>query len=238
VQFVLIYGGWQGGWCWDGVAEELRRKGHEVFAPTMRGSESGQADRAGVTLSEMADRVMRDIADRDLRDVVAVGHSGGGPVIQLLREAEPARFKRLVFIDAWVLQQGQAIYDILNGELVQSLRAAADASPGRAIPMPKEFWCGALLNDLPAEEASLWFDRTVPCPEGWLTEKVKLPTFAETAVPTSYVFLEQDVTVPKEIYQANAAQLKQPKTTKAPGSHEAMLSRPVELAAAILRVCE
>jgi pimeloyl-ACP methyl ester carboxylesterase len=167
-----------------------------------------------------------------------VGHSGGGPVIQLLHEAEPARFKRLVFIDAWVLQQGQAIYDILNGELVQSLRAAADASPGRAIPMPKEFWCGALLNDLPAEEASLWFDRTVPCPEGWLTEKVKLPTFAETAVPTSYVFLEQDVTVPKEIYQANAAQLKQPKTTKAPGSHEAMLSRPVELAAAILRVCE
>jgi pimeloyl-ACP methyl ester carboxylesterase len=238
MQFVLIHGGWQGGWCWDGVAEELRRKGHEVFAPTMRGSESGQADRAGVTLSEMADRVMRDIADRDLRDVVAVGHSGGGPVIQLLHEAEPARFKRLVFIDAWVLQQGQAIYDILNGELVQSLRAAADASPGRAIPMPKEFWCGALLNDLPAEEASLWFDRTVPCPEGWLTEKVKLPTFAETAVPTSYVFLEQDVTVPKEIYQANAAQLKQPKTTKAPGSHEAMLSRPVELAAAILRVCE
>jgi pimeloyl-ACP methyl ester carboxylesterase len=235
MQFVLIHGGWQGGWCWDGVAEELRRKGHEVFAPTMRGSESGQADRAGVTLSEMADRVMRDIADRDLRDVVAVGHSGGGPVIQLLREAEPARFKRLVFIDAWVLQQGQAIYDILNGELVQSLRAAADASPGRAIPMPKEFWCGALLNDLPAEEASLWFDRTVPCPEGWLTEKVKLPTFAETAVPTSYVFLEQDVTVPREIYQANAAQLKQPKTTGAPGSHEAMLSRPVELAVSVVR---
>jgi pimeloyl-ACP methyl ester carboxylesterase len=209
-----------------------------VFAPTMRGSESGEADRSGVTLSEMADRVMRDIADRDLRDVVAVGHSGGGPVIQLLHEADPARFKRLVFIDAWVLKHGQSIYDILNGELVQSLRAAAEASPDRAIPMPKEFWCGALINDLPADEASRWFDRTVPCPEGWLTEKVNLPSFSQATVATSYVFLEQDVTVPKEIYQANAAQLKQPKTTEAPGSHEAMLSRPVELAAAILRVCD
>ena len=114
MQFVLIHGGWQGGWCWDGVADELRRKGHDVFAPTMRGSESGQADRSGVTLSNMADRVARDLADRDLHDVVAVGHSGGGPVIQLLHEADPTRFERLIFIDAWVLNDGQSIYDVLN----------------------------------------------------------------------------------------------------------------------------
>jgi pimeloyl-ACP methyl ester carboxylesterase len=190
-----------------------------------------------VTLSNMADRVARDLADRDLHDVVAVGHSGGGPVIQLLHEADPTRFERLIFIDAWVLNDGQSIYDILNRELVQSLQAAADASPDRTIPMPREFWFGALMNDLSAEEASPWFDRTVPCPEGWLTDKVKLPTFAKATVPTSYVFLQEDVTVPKEIYQANASRLRKPKTTEAPGSHEAMLSRPLELAAAILRVC-
>ena len=43
--------------------------------------------------------------------------------------------------------------------------------------------------------------------------------------------------LPLEIYQANASRLRKPKTTEAPGSHEAMLSRPLELAAAILRVC-
>ena len=37
MQIVLVHGGWVGGWVWDGVADELRRMGHEVIAPTLRG---------------------------------------------------------------------------------------------------------------------------------------------------------------------------------------------------------
>ena len=35
MQIVLVHGGWVGGWVWDGVADELRRMGHEVIAPTL-----------------------------------------------------------------------------------------------------------------------------------------------------------------------------------------------------------
>ena len=41
MQIVLVHGGWVGGWVWDGVADELRRMGHEVIAPTLRGLEDG-----------------------------------------------------------------------------------------------------------------------------------------------------------------------------------------------------
>ncbi len=93
------------------------------------------------------------------------------------------------------------------------------------------------MNDVPEEEALRWFQRTVPCPEGWLSARVKLPTFARSAIPTSYIYLDKDVTVPRETYEANAGRLRQPKVTESPGAHEAMLSRPKELAASILRVC-
>jgi pimeloyl-ACP methyl ester carboxylesterase len=237
MHFVLVHGGWQGGWCWDVVASELRRLGHEVYAPTLRGLESGDVDRSGVTLIEMAARLAADIRDRNLWDVVAVGHSGGGPAVQLIYEADPKRFSRLVFIDAWVLTDGQCIYDILPHEFAQGLRAAANAMPDRAIPMPRELWCGALMNDVSEEDALRWFEQTVPCPEGWLSARVNLPTFGHAAVATSYIFLDKDVTVPRETYEANAGKLRQPKVTESPGAHEAMLSRPKELAASILRIC-
>ena len=35
--FVLIPGGWSGGWQWRDVANRLRRAGHEVFTPTLTG---------------------------------------------------------------------------------------------------------------------------------------------------------------------------------------------------------
>ena len=35
--FVLVHGGWHGGWCWKRVAARLRQAGHEVFTPTLTG---------------------------------------------------------------------------------------------------------------------------------------------------------------------------------------------------------
>jgi hypothetical protein len=70
-----------------------------------------------------------------------------------------------------------------------------------------------------------------------MSEPLRLPAFATSGVATSYVFLDDDVTVPKETYEANAARLNNPEVTTSPGAHEAMLSRPRELAEAILRVC-
>jgi hypothetical protein len=34
--FVLIHGAWHGGWCWDGVIQELEKAGHTAEAPTMK----------------------------------------------------------------------------------------------------------------------------------------------------------------------------------------------------------
>src|SRR5262245_32170527 len=35
--FVLVHGGWRGGWAWRRVSDLLEKKGHKVFTPTMTG---------------------------------------------------------------------------------------------------------------------------------------------------------------------------------------------------------
>jgi pimeloyl-ACP methyl ester carboxylesterase len=35
--FVLVHGGWHGGWCWRFVAAALRRSGHDVYTPSLTG---------------------------------------------------------------------------------------------------------------------------------------------------------------------------------------------------------
>src|ERR1700754_2433409 len=45
VKFVMVPGGWQGGWVFDAVAAELREDGHQVEAVTLSGLEQdGPAD--------------------------------------------------------------------------------------------------------------------------------------------------------------------------------------------------
>jgi pimeloyl-ACP methyl ester carboxylesterase len=238
MRFLLVHGGWQGGWCWDGVSAHLQARGHDTHAPTLRGLEPGDVDRSGIGLVEITRTLAEQVENDDLRDLVVVGHSGGGPVMQGLYELVPHRIARLVFVDAWVLEDGQCVYDVLPKDFADSLRAAADATPDRAIPMPPDLWRGGLMNDVDPSEADSWLAQVVPCPEGWLSEPISLPTFAGAPVASSYVFLDQDLAVPREVYEANAARLADPRTTRSPGSHEAMLSRPKELAEALLRVSE
>ena len=33
--FVLIHGAWHGGWCWEGVIQELEKAGHTAEAHTI-----------------------------------------------------------------------------------------------------------------------------------------------------------------------------------------------------------
>lgn len=237
MRFLLVHGGWQGGWCWDGVAERLRAAGHEVLAPTLAGHEPGATGRTDLTATELARRLADELLAQDERGLIAVGHSGGGPIIQLLHEFLPSRIDRLMFVDAWVLADGERVYDLLPAPLAESLQAAAGASAERLIPMPPEFWVHGLCNDMPEEEANRWLERVVPTPDGWMSDPVRLPSFAGRTVPASYVFLADDVAVDRSVYQACAGRLGQPATATAPGAHEAMLSQPGPLADALLEVC-
>jgi pimeloyl-ACP methyl ester carboxylesterase len=74
-----VNGGWQGGWCWDGVVNELESAGHAALAPTLPGLEPGDRDRSGLGIPEFVGAAAAALKRLDWREVVVVGHSEGSP---------------------------------------------------------------------------------------------------------------------------------------------------------------
>ncbi len=112
--FLLIHGGWHGGWCWDKVKTALEEKGHKVLAPDLPGHGSDATPIDEVTLERYA-RATVEFADSVPEKVIAVGHSMTG--ISNLQAAEyaPEQFEALVFLAAFLLSDGQCLLEL--GEL-------------------------------------------------------------------------------------------------------------------------
>lgn len=60
------------------VVNQLKARGQRAYAPTLRGSEAGNINRAGIILQDIADGLATFLLERDLNDILLVGHSGGG----------------------------------------------------------------------------------------------------------------------------------------------------------------
>ncbi|UOZ03484.1 alpha/beta fold hydrolase [Amycolatopsis sp. WQ 127309] len=234
MQFCLVHGGWQGGWCWDAVARSLRDGGHTVLAPTLRGSESGDVDRAEVNLTAIGEGLVEEIRRAGLRDVVLVGHSGGGPAIQYAADRLPDLTRRVVFVDAWVLRDGEAIHDVLPDPLPEAGRAAAAETKDGTVAMDPGLWRAHFMNGATEEQVAAVTDRLVPVPLGWLEEPISLPRFWSAGLSSSYVFLRDDKGVPPELYREMAQRLGDPRVVDCEGPHEAMLTHPEALAEALI----
>jgi pimeloyl-ACP methyl ester carboxylesterase len=126
--FVLVHGGWAGGWVWREVASHLRAAGHEVFTPTLTGL--GERVHLATPETDLATHI-QDILGvleyEDLREVILVGHSFGGMVITGVAERVPERLAHLVYLDALVPEDGQSLADILGPEIRARLEGAAQA---------------------------------------------------------------------------------------------------------------
>src|SRR5690242_5548647 len=122
--FVLIHGSWQGGWAWNAVIHELSERGHCAHAPTLAGHGPG-ANRLGITHQDCVFSVVDYIKRHGLEDVVLVGHSFGGTVVQKVAEQLPDRIARTVFLDTLILEDNQCVCDILPAEFVAMLNDLA-----------------------------------------------------------------------------------------------------------------
>jgi len=124
--YVLVHGGWDGGWAWTPVAKKLRAAGHEAFTPTLTGS----GERVHLASPEVdLDTHVLDIVNvlryEDLHDVTLVGSSGGGMVITGVAERVPERIGHLIYLDAFVPQDGQSIGDMLGPEVMSGFEQTA-----------------------------------------------------------------------------------------------------------------
>jgi len=155
--FVLVHGAWCGGWWMSRLASALRHRGADVFAPTLTGlGERAHLASPEVGLSTHIQDVLGVLEYEDLRDVVLVGHSYGGAVVTGVADRARDRIQRLIYMDAFVLKDGQSLEDVcplgMAGFFVELARQS-----GEGWRAPSPFTMEQFGVDLPEDIA--WNER-------------------------------------------------------------------------------
>ena len=141
--YVLVHGGFHGGWCWHHVAHALRARGHSVFTPTQTGcGERAHLISKSITLDTFVDDIANVFLWEDLRDVILVGHSFGGNSISGVADRMPERIRQLIYLDAVMLEGGQTMFGQMPPEVAASRLKAAQASGGVGIAPPEAAYFG------------------------------------------------------------------------------------------------
>jgi len=123
---VLVHGSWHGGWCWKRVRARLQQAGHAVFTPTLTGlCESVHLASPSNDLQTHIDDVVNLLRWEELEDVILCGHSYAGLVITGVAEAVPERIRSLVYLDAFLAEDGQSLHDALPPDIAELQRTLA-----------------------------------------------------------------------------------------------------------------
>jgi pimeloyl-ACP methyl ester carboxylesterase len=110
--YVLVHGAWHGSWCWKRVRQALQAQGQEVFTPTLTGlGERSHLLSPQVNLETHIDDVVNLIRWEELSNVVLCGHSYGGAVVSGVADRVPDRIGALVYLDAFLLDDGRSVHD-------------------------------------------------------------------------------------------------------------------------------
>jgi len=109
--YLLIHGAWHGGWCWYKVVPRLERLGHKVIAPDLPslGNDKTPVNRVSLALWR---EFVSAIIDAQTEPVILVGHSRGGIVISDVAEQRPDRIRTLVYLTAFLAQNGECLFDL------------------------------------------------------------------------------------------------------------------------------
>ena len=180
--FVLVHGAWHGGWCWQRVADRLRAGGHKVFTPTLTGlGERSHLLRAGVDIGTHVTDVVNVMKWERLSDVVLCGHSYGGFVISGVAEQMASAIRSIVFLDAFVPDNGDTTQNLTSGAVQEAIRTALASGVLGMPPRPAEFF-GVKEAD------RAWVDSLcTPQPIGTFTYKIPLTGAREKIARKTYI---------------------------------------------------
>jgi pimeloyl-ACP methyl ester carboxylesterase len=224
---VVAHGAWSSGWAWKRMRPLLRAAGHEVFTPSYTGlGERSHLATPDVSLETHIQDVVNVQFYEDLTDVILLGHSYGGMVPTGVADRVPERIRKVVYLDAFVPRDGQALQDLTQrrdgggpppaeGWLVPPMPPSADANP---------------------EDLAWLMPRRGPQPRKTFEEPVKL-TGAIDRLPRVYIYCLQKT--PQDTFGQFAARARSEpgwQYLEIDATHSPNVTAPEKLAEILLRI--
>jgi pimeloyl-ACP methyl ester carboxylesterase len=189
VTFLLVHGAWHGGWCWRDVASRLRKAGHAVHTPSLTGlGERKHLANGRIDLDTHIQDIVGLIEMEGLERVVLVGHSYGGMVITGVADRVPAQLKRLVYLDAFVPEDGKCSLDYVVPERAAQMRHEGERT-GLITPPLMSLW-GL------KEQHHLDFvgPREVRHPYATMAQPIRLGNIEARMIPRTFVYCSSPAT--------------------------------------------
>ena len=232
--FVLVHGAWRGSWCWKRVRKALQARGHDVFTPTLTGvAERSHLLSPDVNLEMHIEDIVNLIRWEELSQVILCGHSYAGCVVGGVADRIPDRIGALVYLDAFLLEDGQSLHDTLP-EFQRNLQVETAMREGE----------GWKVSPIPAEAFNVnaddreWVNRQCTVqPLATFQQAIKLSGKGNRVKHTTYILATdfEDSPFPAFYEQAKT---KGWKTLTIQSGHDVMLDRPEELTRVLLDVAE
>ena len=229
--FVLVHGSSAGGWCYRRVADLLEKAGHKVYAPTLTGlGERSHLMSGLITLDTHITDVVNVIRWESLQDFVLVGHSYGGWVISGVAEAVEGKISSIVFLDAFMPENGQRVLDTNSprsrAEIEQAMKKAEVSRPAP----PASVW------NVNAKDQDWVNEKFTAQPIGVAFTPIRL-TGARDRVPKKTYVRAKGYDNPNfERYYAKVKSDRSWRTYEMPCGHEVMIDMPERTAEILLEV--
>lgn len=238
--FILIHGSWHGGWCFEGIKALLEEQGHEVIAPDLPGMGGTEQELRAVTLQGWADFAVELCKQARQKPVILVGHSRGGLVVSQAAETAPDAIDALVYICAMMLPDGMSRAQFKD---MEGPNPAFDAiiSPvcngaGTAVDEKKAPAVFAQLSPKGLVEQAM--RRLVAEPHGPRSTPLHLTPARFGAIPRTYIECTKDRTIPVDSQRTMQTMVPGADIVTLEADHSPFLSRPEELAAAIMAAAD
>jgi pimeloyl-ACP methyl ester carboxylesterase len=228
--YVLVHGAWHGGWKWRFVAPMLRHAGHEVFTPTLTGlGERAHLARPGIGLDLHVQDVVALMEMEDLRDVVLLGHSYGGMVVTGVAERAPERIRRLVYLDAFVPENGKCLLDYALSERAARFREEGERE-GSVAPPPLSLW-----GIVKADHVAFARQRESRQPFNTFTQPIRLVSSSAAALSKTFIYCSSPATGSFDQFAAKFRGDPKWRFHELKAGHDAMILVPEELAEILLQ---
>lgn len=230
--FMLVHGGFHGGWCYSRVAAKLRNLGHDVHTPTLSGlGERAHLAAQSINLSTHIQDIVAVLESYDLTDVILCGHSYAGAVITGVAGKLGERIRTLFYLDAGVPENGQSVFDMIGAERTLLMLQSAGET-GTMIPP-----FGAEAFQVNAGDLN-WVNRLCTAhPVGCFIQKLRY-TGKEALVPRrTYVLCERYRTINHATYE-KVKGLPGWKAVSIDSGHDVMINDPDAVVALLLEEVE
>lgn len=194
--FVLVHGAFAGAWSWTGIANELRRAGHNVVTPDLPGSGDDKTPLEEVTLDAAAARVLEALRSQEGPSIL-VGHSMGGMIVTQAAALEPSLVEKLIYLTAFRPVDGESLLDLTGlpegaDDGVQANITVEGDPPVAKFDLSQAH--AVLYNDLPEGESQRAIEQMGDQPVALFATPVSLGY--AVLPPQEYVVCTRDGAIP------------------------------------------